>query len=275
MIRALAQAPDGCSFFDDAIARGVDAARLAGVQVINLSLGGAAPGPDLLAAMQRAVNAGIIIVIAAGNDGTPNPDPFALKPAQQFPGMVIIAGSVGARGAGGTIDTSKISTFSDRAGTGAQWYLMAVGYHDRAPDETGAQFLWDGTSFSAPTIAGAVALLAQAFPTLTGAEIVDILFASADDLGAPGVDAIYGNGRLNIGRAFQPVGTTTLAGSQVALTSRRSMATCPKPRAMRTRRMPSEQSFSTDTAAPSSSISRRRCGRPCRRAGWLNRFATM
>ena len=55
---------------------------------------------------------------------------------------------------------------------------------DRAPDQTGAQFLWSGTSFSAPTISGAVALMAQAFPNLTGKQIVEILFNSADDLGA-------------------------------------------------------------------------------------------
>ena len=61
-----------------------------------------------------------------------------------------------------------ISDFSNRAGTGAQYYLMALGYQDRAPDETGTQYLWSGTSFSAPTISGAVALMAQAFPNLTG-----------------------------------------------------------------------------------------------------------
>ena len=63
---------------------------------------------------------------------------------------------------------------------------MALGYKDRAPDETGAQFLWSGTSFSAPTISGAVALMAQAFPNLTGKQIVSVLFQSADDLGSSG-----------------------------------------------------------------------------------------
>ena len=96
---------DGCTFYDDAIAAGIDAARAAGAQVINLSLGGSTPGHELLAAMQRAVNAGIVLVISAGNDGEPpNPDPFALTPAQNFPGMVIIAGSVGRCNAGGTVN---------------------------------------------------------------------------------------------------------------------------------------------------------------------------
>ena len=130
--------------------------------------------------------------------------------------MVIIAGSVGVTGGTG-VDSNQISTFSNRAGSGANSYLMARGFQDQAPDQTGSQFLWSGTSFSAPTISGAVALLAQAFPNLTGKQIVDILFKSADDLGAVGTDAIYGRGRLDIARAMQPIGTTAMADSQTPI----------------------------------------------------------
>lgn len=214
---------NGCQFYDTGIAAGIDAARTAGAKVINLSLGGSTPGSTLISAMQRAVNAGIVLVISAGNDGTDptkgaNPDPFALIPAQDFPGSVIIAGSVGAPSGSGT-DINTISDFSNRAGSGAAYYLMALGYQDQAPDQTGAQFLWSGTSFSAPTITGAVALMAQAFPNLTGKQIVSILFQTADDLGMPGVDSIYGHGRLNIQRAFAPSGTLSLAGSQTPITT--------------------------------------------------------
>ena len=115
---------DGCQFNESAIATGIDAARNAGVKVVNLSLGGSSPGSTLLNAMQRAVNAGIVLVISAGNDGTDptkgaNADPFALIPAQNFAGSVIIAGSVGVAGGAGGTDISQISTFSNRAGTGA------------------------------------------------------------------------------------------------------------------------------------------------------------
>lgn len=213
---------DGCEFYDPDIAAGIDAARVAGVKVINLSLGGSEPGTELLDSMRRAVEAGIVLVIAAGNDGESpkggNPDPFALLPAQTFDGSVIIAGSVGVDSAGG-IDTNVISDFSNRAGTGAAWYLAALGHRDRAPDQTGTQYLWSGTSFSAPTISGAVALLAQAFPNLSGQQIVEILFSSADDLGAAGIDSVYGNGRLDIGAAMQPIGTTSLAGTESAVST--------------------------------------------------------
>ena len=207
---------DGCDFYDNAIAQGVDAARLAGAKVINLSLGGSSPSGTLMSAMSRAVNAGIILVISAGNDGEDptkgtSADPFALVPAQNFPGQVIIAGALGS-------NLTTLASFSNRAGTGQQWYLAALGSAVRTIDHTGAGYLYSGTSFSAPIITGSVALLAQAFPNLTAREIVDILFRTADDLGAAGDDSVFGQGRLNLTRAFQPVGQTSLAGTEVAVT---------------------------------------------------------
>ncbi|WP_375404777.1 S8 family peptidase [uncultured Sphingomonas sp.] len=202
----------GCRFGTDAIARGVDAARLAGARVINISLGGGDPMPPTLReAVSRATAAGIVIVIAGGNDGTADPDPFSLVAldAGVARGQVIIAGSVGAGDA--------ISEFSDRAGSGAPAFLSAVGERVRAPDEEGTPFLWSGTSFAAPQISGAVALLAQAFPNLTGAQIVDLLLTTARDAGAAGVDPVYGRGVLDLSRAFQPVGVVSVAGSGAAV----------------------------------------------------------
>jgi hypothetical protein len=86
-------------------------------------------------------------------------------------------------------------------------------------DQNGQTFIrvFNGTSFSAPQIAGAAALLAQAFPNLTGSQIVNLLLTSARDAGDPGTDAIYGRGILDIARAFAPAGTTSLAGTTIAV----------------------------------------------------------
>ncbi|QCI79585.1 hypothetical protein E6W36_08655 [Hankyongella ginsenosidimutans] len=75
------------------------------------------------------------------------------------------------------------------------------------------QFIVSGTSFAAPHVAGALALLADAFPTLTSRQLVDLLLSSATDLGSPGQDPVFGRGGLNIARAFQPQGSTRLAGT--------------------------------------------------------------
>jgi len=205
-------AGDGCSHSDAAIATGIDLARTTGARVINISLGGSAPASSVVAAVGRATAAGIVVVISAGNDATANPNPFAGTLANATAtarGLVIIAGSVAANG--------TISSFSDRAGDGAAHYLAAVGESVRAPDENGVSYLWSGTSFSAPQITGAIALLAQAFPNLTGAQIVSLLYASARDAGAAGVDAIYGNGILDLTRAFQPIGAITAAGTKTTV----------------------------------------------------------
>ena len=201
----------GCTFDTDAIATGVDAARAAGAKVINMSLGGSAMPPELAAAIGRATAAGIIVVIAAGNDGDTKVDPFAAVAIDDAVArnLVIVAGSVGA--------DDNISSFSDRAGDAATHYLAAVGERVRAPDAANTPYLWSGTSFAAPQISGAVALLAQAFPNLTGAQIVDLLYRTARDAGAVGVDPIYGNGIIDLTKAFQPVGTSALAGSKTAV----------------------------------------------------------
>ncbi len=209
--------PDsGCTHNDNNIARGVDLAVTAGARVINMSLGGSSANSALRAAIGRATAAGVIIVISAGNDGVTdpgaavNPDllaQIAVEPIAR--GLVLIAGA--------TDSSQMLADFSNKAGNGAAQYLTALGVRIQANDENGVAFRWSGTSFSAPVISGAVALLAQAFPNLTGAQIVDLLFRTTTDLGATGIDNVYGRGELNIARAFAPQGQTSLGSSTAAV----------------------------------------------------------
>jgi hypothetical protein len=211
----------GCSFDDTAIAAGVDRAVSNGAKVINISLGGSAPAPLLVNAIGRATAAGVVIVVSAGNDGASAPDAFASGLQQAGNGNVIIAGSVN--------DTGLISAFSNHAGAEANAYLAALGedvccvYANGqikvTTDSTGQSFVTvvSGTSFSAPQISGAVALLLQYFPNLTAAQVVNLLLSTARDAGAAGTDPVYGRGILDIGNAFAPQGATALAGSTTQL----------------------------------------------------------
>ena len=218
----------GCLFDDRSIAAGIDVAIRAGADVINISLGGGPASQVVLDAVRRASQAGIVIVVSAGNAGDgsdpaidPNqPDPFATSLLRAGSGNVIIAGSVDATGA--------FSDFSNRAGADAASFLTARGEgvccvydNGRLFIETidGQQYvtLFSGTSFSAPQVAGAVALLAQAFPNLTGQQIVEILLTSATDAGAVGQDTTFGRGILNIGAALRPIGRTAMAGTNDAI----------------------------------------------------------
>lgn len=196
---------DGCNFTQ--IAGAIDYAIAHNATVINLSLGGDPATNAEISAIRRASTAGIVVVISAGNDGGASPDPFPASLANLGLRNVIIAGSVDSNGV--------ISSFSNRALSREAFYLAARGEDVRSYLD-GSFWSISGTSFSAPQISGAVALLKQAFPNLTAGDIVDLLFATAQDVGAAGDDAIYGNGILDIRRAFQPVGSTGLAGSGTA-----------------------------------------------------------
>jgi hypothetical protein len=222
---------DGCQHFDSVLATAVDYARTNGARVINMSLGGDAMGSTLRNAIDRATAAGIIVVISAGNCGQVSsdcptaataPDGFAqVASSAQARGLVVIAGSHNA--------SYQLSDFSNPAGSFGQYYIAASGGQAstlsnnisgdedgvRSFDQTGKAFYYAGTSYSAPLISGAVALLAQAFPNLTGAQIVDLLMTTATDAGAAGTDSVFGRGILNLTRAFQPQGSASLAGSAV------------------------------------------------------------
>ena len=220
------ESDDGCRYGTNAIAAGLDRAVEAGARVVNISLGGSPPPLALRQAVDRATRAGVIVIASAGNDGDEddpmlnfdNPDPLASGLRAAGNGLVIIAGSVD--------ENRQISPFSNRAGVDAQSYLTALGericcqYRDGSlfVDPNNFVFVFNGTSFAAPQIAGAVALLAQAFPNLSSAQIVALLLNTASDAGDVGTDAIYGRGILNIAAAFAPQGATSLAGSTTAIT---------------------------------------------------------
>jgi hypothetical protein len=222
--------PDDCSFEDPNIAQAINHAVANGADVINLSIGGGAATGPVLAAIANAASAGVVVVVAAGNDGDStdplldpdNPDPFASSLVGAGNGNVIIVGSVN--------DTGAFSSFSNRAGTFSASFISALGediccayengvlLEEPAPGGGTYIYLFSGTSFSAPQVAGAAALLKQAFPHLTGAEIVEILTLSATDAGVAGTDAVYGTGILDVANSFNPIGPTALAGGTVPLT---------------------------------------------------------
>lgn len=179
------------------------------------------------------IELGGLMVAAAGNDGDPEPMISNLEALQAAvdanwygeTGFMIIAGALNPDG--------EIAVFSDRAGSAgaprpaadfgygstsysvdpSQYYLLAPGQNLAVsdPDEVDGVSGRNGTSYSAPHIAGAAALLFGMWPQLTAREVAAILLNSATDMGAPGVDAIYGHGLLNVDAATQPLGTVSMA----------------------------------------------------------------
>ncbi|WP_453973482.1 S8 family serine peptidase, partial [Amorphus sp. MBR-141] len=216
-------------------------------------------------AMRRNLDAGQIIVMAAGNSRlespiySENPSGGGLYPFVQ-PANQSATNSVGAlvyddHGSG--LDLSftsaaalaaaeasdgiargrivvvvaldaynQLASYSQMCGVAREWCVSAPGGDQPAPyfPETGlpgdrgiystvpenSYKYMSGTSMAAPNVAGAIAVLIEAYPTFSPSEIVEILFLTAQDLGAPGVDAVYGWGLVRLDRALAvgPVGMT-------------------------------------------------------------------
>ena len=226
----------GCSFSNRDIARGIDVAVDAGAAVINLSLGGSAPNREVLDSVARASGAGVVIVVASGNFGDGSDPDFSRFEPTPFAAAVRAAGGDNVIIVGSVDEGGNFSSFSNPAGSQADFFLAARGERLCCAYENGELFvgsdaqgqfvvLFSGTSFAAPQVAGAVALLKQAFPNLTGAEMVEILLESARDGGDPGTDTVYGRGVLDIAQAFRPAGAMSVAGTTQRLSTSEPLGT--------------------------------------------------
>ena len=116
----------------------------------------------------------------------------------------IVAGALNSAGSG-------IASYSNEAGTLKQRYLMASGETGYKNNQMSSVV---GTSFAAPRIAGAAALVRHKFPNLTGAQTASILLLTADkDIDGNGADEfsgvsdVFGHGKLDLSTALSPVGS--------------------------------------------------------------------
>lgn len=202
----------GTANWDD-VRKGVAAISASGASVINMSLGvsGWTLHPDWKTVFAdttvSSVNQNTVFVIAAGNDGIKQTTNVAWDWATD-PNMIIV-GSVG--------PDETISSFSNTPGTACLLkkatdnkcdpknqlmtrFMVAPGELILVSDDKGGVTRASGTSFAAPLVAGTIALLHDRWPWLKQypAETVQIILRSAKDLGAKGVDPIYGWGLLDV-----------------------------------------------------------------------------
>lgn len=190
--------------------------------VINLSLGSSSPSSDIATALKNAVTAGMVVAAAAGNDGGAHPIyPARFAKESWANGQIIAVGAVDAN--------NVIASWSNRAGDTKDFYLVAPGVSiystypklDRKTKQYVATYATlSGTSMATPYVTGAVALIKSGWTWLTAPQITLILFTSATDLGANGVDPVFGRGLLNLEAALGPLGSlsaTTSKGSTSTL----------------------------------------------------------
>ncbi|MEZ5845320.1 MAG: S8 family peptidase [Geminicoccaceae bacterium] len=175
-----------------------------GADVVNMSFGGDQPVSFPLDALVAAANMDVIMVAAAGNNPGSMIYPAAHAGNSRLGGHLIAVGSVGA-----DLSLSDFSATPDTPGQ-AEFFIVAPGEWVNAANATGAVTIESGTSFSAPLVSGAAAVLKARFPWLGGAEIVDLLLSSARDLGESGTDLVYGRGLLDLEAALRPSGALAI-----------------------------------------------------------------
>ena len=196
---------------DSDVARGICFAADKGAKVINLSLGFdpvgsvivTTLGNDTDRAVSYAYSKGAAVVIAAGNETFPACD----FPASHTKALCV--GSVDRRD-----NHSWFSNFGTNVGVVAPGGLGSVFCND---DEDVWSTIWPasdfdcggdgydalaGTSMATPHVAAVAALVASRYGTGVSPDFIYTkLKQTADDLGTPGVDPVYGYGRVNAHRA--------------------------------------------------------------------------
>ncbi len=165
----------------------------------------------------NVVFAGGLLVTSGGNNSDNEPSLSNLEALQRLRNAGFLNSGPGAMIMVGAVDKNNvIADFSDHAGSGdsRNHFMVAPGVDVIFPysNENGpGLFVGSGTSFAAPLVSGAAAVLMERWPSLTARDIRNILFETATDLGEAGVDAVYGHGLLNLNAALSPSGNTTVA----------------------------------------------------------------
>jgi serine protease AprX len=176
-----------------------------GIDAMNLSIGdpvGCGSGTDVASeAVDAAVAAGIVVVIAAGNHGPANctvKSPGAAESA-------LTVGAMADTGAGG-FSQAFFSSRGPTADGRIKPDVSAAGVNVPMAKPGGGYVASSGTSVATPFTTGTALLMLQANPALTPAQVKQTVMDTAIDWGRPGKDVEYGAGRLDAYAALRAAG---------------------------------------------------------------------
>ncbi|MBB5516260.1 subtilase-type serine protease [Rubricella aquisinus] len=168
--------------------------------------------PQIRDAYRNAVNNGVIFVFAAGNSGRSQVEMHggaAHYDAILAPQWLTVV----------DVDSNlRETSYTNRCGLAQSFCVTAPGGNVVLASNSGGTRLNSGTSFAAPVVTGALALLKQAFPTLTSAQVVTRLKETATLNGLTTVSGctintcteatmrnVFGRGLIDVNAATQPI----------------------------------------------------------------------
>ena len=189
---------DGTTY---AILRSLDWSASRGARIINMSFAGP-HDPAVQRSLAAARKRNIVLIAAAGNAG-PNSPP--LFPAAD-PNVIAVTA------------TDENDNLYRLAVRGSHIAIAAPGVNLWLPAPGREYRVLSGTSFSAAEISGVVALMLERNPNLDPDGVRKALIDTAHDLGARGLDPLFGAGLVDVIRAVQsmapPAAVTSGAGGQ-------------------------------------------------------------
>ena len=183
------------------LVQGIDYAVEQGADVINISIGGKSGNESMREAVQRALDAGIIVVAAAGNykSGEIKSSSTYMYPAS-YDGVISV--SACKQEGEEVVFDSGYSYFNDRITVAAPGTKVQSLYVD------GGIATKEGTSFAAPVVTAMAAIAKQRSAAITPETFADLLCASAADLGEEGYDLYYGYGLVDLEAFVQALDAT-------------------------------------------------------------------
>ncbi|MCM0591211.1 MAG: S8 family peptidase [Gloeotrichia echinulata DEX184] len=173
------------------IANGIYYAVNNGANVINLSLGSNFPNSTLESAIEYASRKGVVVVMAAGNNGYP----ITSYPATYADKWGIAVGAVDRN--------NNMADFSNEPGISQLAYVTAPGVDIYSSVPGNKYAYYKGTSMATPHVAGVVALMLSANRNLTDAQVRQIITQTA------------GNSTSNLNSGFN-FNNNSLVGQLVA-----------------------------------------------------------
>jgi len=149
-----------------------------GADIINLSLGSDYYDLAMLMAVRYATDRGVLVVAASGNSS----DNYGLY-GYRYNGNIKFPAAFNEVISVGSLDMNQnVSNFSDWNGGSLELVAYGEGIYLPWAATNGFKAV-DGTSFASPTVAGVLALLLSAYPSLTMAQARSILLSSTKPLG--------------------------------------------------------------------------------------------
>lgn len=175
----------------DIVSKGIRYAVNVGADIINISIDFDVHDPEIINALNYAKEAGVFVVVAAGNTNT-NCDKYSP------------AGDAGAFTVAAVDQQSKKTYFSSY---GSSVSIAAPGVDIITTHTDGSYEDESGTSMSSPIVAGVAAMILAEDPNISANMVAQILTSTASDIMAKGKDKYTGYGLINAYKAVLKVKT--------------------------------------------------------------------